>query len=290
MTLNQMRYIVTLAKCLNYSEAAKKLYITQPALSRQIAAVEEELDIRLFNRSNKSTSLTDAGKLLASGLEEIIDKYDGLIDDVQKAALTGSQLLRIGNVEMRSMLNIVTQAVKKLAEHGVKVDLLSRNTVELHDMLINGDLDVIITYGNPLANSPEYKCMILCTVENCLVVPKSHPMADKENPSIGDFKDSEFLVLDKQNRAYEQYLRISCKMAGFEPKLRYLSKYSDLVNITASEMGIACLPEDHYLATLPNLKFLHVPEVIGTDVQVIWKNNTSNNALDLFLAVLRGEL
>ena len=66
MTLTQIKYFIEVAKCLNFSEAAEHLFITQPALSRQITAIETELNMQLFIRGSKKLSLTPSGQLLLS--------------------------------------------------------------------------------------------------------------------------------------------------------------------------------------------------------------------------------
>ena len=88
MTINQMIYVVTLARCKNFSEAAKVLYITQPALSRQISLIESEINTKIFYRNNKSTKLTKAGEELYRGLETILQRYNALISEVQNIAHT----------------------------------------------------------------------------------------------------------------------------------------------------------------------------------------------------------
>lgn len=69
MTITQIKYFITAAKCLNFTKAASKLYITQPALSRQISAIEEELNVQLFVRNNRSVKLTPAGMALVEPFE-----------------------------------------------------------------------------------------------------------------------------------------------------------------------------------------------------------------------------
>lgn len=68
MTITQIKYFITTAKCLNFTKAASQLYITQPALSRQIAAIEAELNMQLFVRNNRTVKLTPAAFCSSSGI------------------------------------------------------------------------------------------------------------------------------------------------------------------------------------------------------------------------------
>ena len=76
MNMIQMKYFITAAKCLNFTKAADKLFITQPALSRQIASMEAELNMQLFIRNNRSVRLTPAAVVLLEGFEKIYNEYN----------------------------------------------------------------------------------------------------------------------------------------------------------------------------------------------------------------------
>ena len=87
MNMIQMKYFITAAKCLNFTKAADKLFITQPALSRQIASMEAELNMQLFIRRQKSVQLTPAGAFLYDKLSALYHEYTDIIHMAQiKAA------------------------------------------------------------------------------------------------------------------------------------------------------------------------------------------------------------
>jgi DNA-binding transcriptional LysR family regulator len=75
MNILQMKYFLTAAACLNFTQAANLLYISQPALSRQISTIEEELEVTLFTRTNRSVELTECGKFLRDELQKVYDHY-----------------------------------------------------------------------------------------------------------------------------------------------------------------------------------------------------------------------
>ena len=81
MTFNQLKYFVTVAECLSFTEAAKSLFITQPALSRQINAMEEELGTRLFIREKKRLKLTQGGSVLYNRLPKVLSDYAEAVED-----------------------------------------------------------------------------------------------------------------------------------------------------------------------------------------------------------------
>ena len=85
MTLNQMKYFIAVARCLSFTEAARSLFMTQPALSRQIQAMEEELGTRLFVRDKKALKLTPGGSVLYNGLPAFLKQYEDLMNDARNA-------------------------------------------------------------------------------------------------------------------------------------------------------------------------------------------------------------
>lgn len=92
MTTAQMRYFITVAECLSVTEAADRLYLSQPALSRHIAQMEAELNVPLFLRTRNTIRLTPAGQVLLEGLRQIYGDYRGLLERVEavNAGVRGS--------------------------------------------------------------------------------------------------------------------------------------------------------------------------------------------------------
>ncbi len=83
MELRQLRYFILLARELNFSRAAEKLFISQPTLSQQIAAMESELGGKLFERNKREVSLTESGKLLLDNGEDLLYQFDSLVGRIQ---------------------------------------------------------------------------------------------------------------------------------------------------------------------------------------------------------------
>ena len=96
MTSLQIKYFLTAARCLNFTEAARQLYISQPALSQQIAAMEKELNMQLFVRSKGKVFLTPAAVILMHDLPKYEKMYETILKNAQYANEGRSGVLRIG--------------------------------------------------------------------------------------------------------------------------------------------------------------------------------------------------
>ena len=92
MNLTKIRYFVEVARCGNFSEAARRLYTAQPNVSKQIAQMEQELDFPLFVRSRRSVTLTPAGQLLYDYMKDMPDELEHLFDEARGGG-TGAELL-----------------------------------------------------------------------------------------------------------------------------------------------------------------------------------------------------
>lgn len=103
MTTVQMHYFIVAAEHLNFTMAAEQLYITQPALSRQIAAIEDEIGTKLFSRCNNVLSLTKAGRVLLHQLSGLYSDYQNVIKNVRDVAAGIEGHINIGVLEDQYM-------------------------------------------------------------------------------------------------------------------------------------------------------------------------------------------
>lgn len=283
MTLTQMNYIVTLSKCLNFSEAAQLLFISQPTLSKQVSVVEEEIGFIIFRRNSKSTDLTSAGRKFCKGLEAILDDYNRLLLSTRQQARADTHGLRIGIAEFRSLAPMVLRAFQVLKKQDVDISIVSRSMPELKQALIQGDLDIILQPGiEDMAILPDVEQFFLYTVPNYLFVPADSPALAKEHPGLADFADMDFIIVGEQISAFEENVRESYRRAGLVPKFRYVENFSDLVVMVSSGLGICTLPAEHYLASSSALYMLPISEVVSSSMYAMWKQNSANPVISQF--------
>src|SRR3954454_14526676 len=96
MEIRQLRYFTAVAEHLNFTEAAKKLFVAQPAVSQQIASLEKEIGFKLFNRDKHSVQLTHAGRVFLNDALEMLDRSEAAIKKARKAAIGEVGQLSIG--------------------------------------------------------------------------------------------------------------------------------------------------------------------------------------------------
>ena len=113
MELRHLRYFLTLGKELHFAKAAEKLYITQPALTKQIQQLEEELKVKLFERTKRRVKLTVAGEYLLTEAEYMLNHLEQVVEATQRKAEGEEGEVRIGFVGS-AMQNIIPNLLEKL--------------------------------------------------------------------------------------------------------------------------------------------------------------------------------
>lgn len=193
MELRQLRYFVTVAKTLNFSEAAKTLFITQGTLSQQIKQLEDELGCELFTRSSHSVSLTEAGAemlpLAQSTLEDSSECFQR-ISDLKKGV---SGTLNIGlTTSFRGILNNALKIYLKEYPN-VKLDIVYNSIGELVTMLEEHEIDFFIAFKSAVQYD-EIETFPLLDSELCAVMSKEHPLADRESLTLQDLERQRIIL------------------------------------------------------------------------------------------------
>ena len=187
MELRQLKYFVTVSKTLSFSEAAKRLFITQGTLSQQIKQLEDELGFQLFSRTSHSVALTEAGEELLPVAKRTLEESDNCrrkMNDL-RGALTGT--LCIGVTHSFSMLLGGTIRDFMKTHPGVKLKVYYKTATELLDMLVDGDLDLFLAF-RPAQLSEDIEAETLFSSRLSVVMRKGHPLAGKKEISVEDLK------------------------------------------------------------------------------------------------------
>ncbi len=194
MTITQLQYVLAVAEYKNFTLAAEKCFVTQPTLSMQIQKVEEELDIKIFDRSKKPIQLTAVGAKIVSQAKNIVNEADRIKDivETEKGYIGGEFRLGIIPTVMPTLLPMfLSNFIKKYPK--VKLIIEELNTEEIITKLHNGHLDAAIA-STPLMDE-KIKEIVLYFEPFVAYVPNSHAIANKKEIEIADLNTDELLVL-----------------------------------------------------------------------------------------------
>ena len=178
MTLVQLRHLVELSACGSYSRAAEKLFITQPALSRSIRALEDELGLRLFDRVGRRSELTPFGRELVERARRLMSDAEDLRESGRRVANGQAGLARIGMGSGPAAL-LMTPVLLRMAREfpGVQLTIARGGTGMLAQALRQRELDAIVVDARSLAPSEDLRSEALCEMKGSFLCRPGHPLA-----------------------------------------------------------------------------------------------------------------
>jgi DNA-binding transcriptional LysR family regulator len=238
----------------SFSGAADALYLSQSAVSQQVAALEREVGMPLLERTSQGPRLTDAGRALLVHAEAAIARLEEAEHEL--AAIAG---LEGGELRMASFpsasVTILTEALSRFARNHPKVNLsvTEAEPEESLQMLKAADIDVAIVFDYPLLASPsdrDVEKVPLVTESMHLALPRDHPKAASGRLSLSDFANEAWLCGVRPSSCGELIVE-ACRDAGFEPRIAFESEeYQVLQGYVAAGLGVTLLPD----MVLPDLR------------------------------------
>lgn len=290
MELRVLNYFVATAQELNMTRAAQKLLVSQPALSRQIADLEDELGVKLFNRQPRHLTLTPAGQYLYEQAKEILTLASKTKSNLQpSAAISGDLTIAAGeSFAMQRLMNIVSNIIRDYPT--VKIHILSGDYEFAERRLNTGAVDFAVIIDNlPLDN---YASLQLPEKDTWgVLMTKDDPLAKKSAITAEDLVGRNVLNSQQaENRKYfdswfgnykEQINIIGTVNLNFNGTL--LVKNKAAIMLTLDKLA--------NISDESNLTFRPITPMLKQPVTVIWKRETNLSPVaDLFLNRLRASI
>ena len=178
MTLNQLQYFMSLASRLNFRAVAERYFITQPTLSRQIASLEEELNVKLFERSKHGVELTTAGKVLQDGLPSIYQELTSLLHETQEVSAMGVKHLTIAIQDDQVISNRLMEAIAQFRQDEPNVHIrLDRSSLsDIYSGLLEQKIDIANVLDLDGHYMKEFEFKELSKEPSCLAMQKTRAM------------------------------------------------------------------------------------------------------------------
>ena len=173
-----MKEYVLLAKYQNYSRAAEDLYITQPALSRHIASIEEELDTSLINRNKNFFQLTKSGEIVLERFEHILGDYENMLEQISRQSEIERGELHVGYLGFDRDF-YVSKIFRSFRQKYPEIKLVTHSCQpnDLENGLINGRFDAVFIYGLGEKTSDRFRRLTFLKTPLILIFHKSHKFA-----------------------------------------------------------------------------------------------------------------
>jgi DNA-binding transcriptional LysR family regulator len=289
MELRHLRYFVAVAEALNFTRAAEKLRVAQPALSRQIKALEDELGTKLLDRNRQRVLLTDAGRLFLDHTQKILAQVDLATRAVREVNHGDAGELIIAH-DWRLPSNLVSQAVAEYRRRYPAVE------VSLCDLQMNEQLAALHTRkihlgfiaSSFLGPDPQLASRQLIHTDIVALVPANHPLAGRGSVRLEELKDEEWITVSTTDNGYRAFLLQDCRNAGFTPRFSRAtaSQPRGIVGLVAAGLGVALAPR----IALPNDRAavaILATDCDPIDICAVWNERDRSPLLRNFLAILK---
>jgi DNA-binding transcriptional LysR family regulator len=294
MELRQLRYFIAVAENLSFSKAAQQLHITVPPLSRQIRQLEEEFDVRLFDRDRKHVALSDAGRLLLREAKCLVSQAGRVTDSVRMAKFGSAGLVRIGVGP--ALGERVGRVLIEHARQYPAVEVQCRDILSCaqYQSLLEGGIDV--AFLRPCVDFVELSSELLFEEPMVVYISKTHPLAKRKCLRVKDLADQTLLLFDRKSapRLYDKTLELYAA-AGVNPIVSSVTvelvPNNDIQSLLLTcHKGIRIIPDEIACRPAPGSEVAVVPlDEPGASVQVhmVWRKCEKAAAVLAFLNTAR---
>ncbi|MCB1897124.1 MAG: LysR family transcriptional regulator [Zoogloeaceae bacterium] len=284
----QLRYFIALADTLHFGRAAARLHISQPPLSRQIAALEDELGVALFKRTSRQVEMTAAGRHFHDQAVRIIEALNTAVRSTQATERGERGVLRVG-FTMSAAWGVLPPLVKTYGSAYPDTDVQLSEVLprELNDALISGKADVGIAF--PWQRPPGLEYLPIHAEPLCAVLPAGHPLAQAQEIQIGELANEPFITFPAATApALHELVIGSCREQGFEPHIRLETHLQQtIVNLVAEGLGVSLVPQSMSKMQLPGAVFRSVADARTVEQGLIWAASNNNPCVKCFLDCAR---
>lgn len=259
MDIQQLKNFLTLCDTLHYRKAAEQINIVQPALSRQIQLLENEVGAVLFNRSKRTVTLTDAGVYFKKEATRILHDLDKTI--THTAQLHHGEAGEIKITHASSAMNtVVPSFLVKVKQQwpGIKTTVQEASNYQQIEMMLARQTDIGIAPNITLPAAMNAKPLYR---ENfVLILPGHHPLAKKRISDLSVLKNETFILPQQSTgTGYVETILQICQNYGFTPKVAHESAHSTgVLRLVEAGLGISIEPLSSVRGTTMNIKLVEL--------------------------------
>lgn len=289
MDINQLRYFISVAQTLNFSEAARRNGLTQPSISHHIGELEKQLGTRLFVRDKRSVTLTDTGRAFLPNAIEIVELAHSSEQKLKKMETGKNGHLNIAAIT--SSTPMLARCLRAFADAYPDISVNISYTNGRHSSVtINEErFDVHFSMRELVPGSESFSIMLLEVDRLCLALPADHPLCAEFREHGIDFsklKGERFIAFSETDgpMIYKQTMAV-CKARGYNPNIFLQQECAEAVALSVGAgSGIALLSGN--LKTVCFSDNVELFPIEGDDARreyvMAWHKNALNPAVQLF--------
>lgn len=291
INLQNIQYFLKVAETLNFTTAARELYLSQPALSKQIRQLEEAIGVQLFKRDTKGVELTEGGKIMFYVWTNSIREMEQAIQRAVIANSMHKKKLKVGLLEFDGVINLMMPYIELFGEvqDELELDYSMYGFTELKEKLKNRELDIIFSFSTELPRE-SYGVVYqnLQELELNIVVSKKNHLYARESLNVTDLRDETFYIFSNEyTDEMKQSIIQHCGRYGFYP-----AKMKCFPNITSLAVGLTSgdgvtIGYREFFNYQERLKFFPIEDEIGSHQIVAAWNSSRQEQVEPLLDFLK---
>ena len=294
MELRHFRYFAAVARHLNYSEAARRLRVAQPAISQTILDLEEELGAKLFLRTNRQVRLTAVGSVLLSEVETILERSEQAKQMALRAARGEVGALRIGFMAPATapILPPLVQTYRRRYPHE-GLQLHHMNPDAQFAAFDEGNLDLGFSRPLPPERRSDFEEEMIYSDYLGAVLPPKHPLTKERKIRLEKLASEPFVLFHRAGAPglFDEAVAVCCQ-AGFSPDVRYQTDLMTTVFVLVeSGLGVSLVPS--FVRGLEQQKTVRRPLTVQSNsicLCAIWPRGSQSPTRAAFLDILRTQI
>lgn len=290
MTRTQINYFLEVAKTASFSKAASNLYVSQPAVSKQIALLENELGITLFDRSDKVVRLTEAG----TALRNFQLRYDRDLNTLVSRMKSHTNSAYKGNITIgcRASWNLVPfyRNICNIFSYWpeINIRLSGYELGEIINMVRSGEVDFGLVYGKTGEKQPDLLSVPFTTCGFDLLFSAEF-VGESGAPTLKDFANVDFVMVENYvGDFFRRYTETLCAEQGFTPNFRRCrTMHSALMEVSCNR-GVMVV--DSREMSLTNSVYHHIPLKGELSIELVYLAKNSTPLKDFFLSEVQSKI
>jgi len=290
MELRHLRYFVAVAENCNFTKAAAKLHLAQPSLTRQIHNLEEEIGVRLLDRSKSQVGLTEEGRSFLVDARRILALAAESILAVQRLGRGETGQLNIAYLSNSDfeLLPETLGAFRQTFPH-IALNLFDMVPAEQFRALEARKIDLGFVGLQPPATLGHLQWESIASHRTVVVLPAKHPLARKSQVSLRELKTMFFVGMsEKTHPGFRNWLNGTCQQAGFTPRILQDAELEPaLMTFVAEGLGVSLARERIKKLPHPGVAFRPVTPPVSSDYCIAWNRSNDSRALQQYIEIVK---
>lgn len=291
INLQNIYYFLKVAETLNFTQAAKELYVSQPALSKQIRQLEEVIGVPLLKRNTKGVELTEGGKIMFQAWSDITKQTEEAIRQANIANAKQKHKLKVGLLEFGGVIDFIMPLLEQFDEEqeDMEIEYSTFGFTELKEKLRNHELDLIFSFSSEVPKeSIGFSYKQLQNLDLNIIVPKKNKFYNREELRVEELKNETFYIFaNSYSDEAKQSILTHCERCGFYPaRMKYFPNITSLAVALTSGSGVTIGYHVFFHNMEDRLKFFSIPEEIGKHFIVAAWETKKSSKIEILLKYL----